>query len=179
MFLYLLSQGNQKQRWLPGMDPLLPRHVLFLSPLPGLVWQLTQLPAWTLYDIKLPGSGTYWLSHRGVMPTLRPNTQFPKLNPVDKSFMKMLDSSGDGSVFFPHLNYLLILSSAFRAASLFNSTSVETSFVGSTVSNLMCLYGLTVSFSTTKRSVNSFVGCNYSCLTDWKTVFLDPIQNQP
>lgn len=38
----LLSQGNQKQRWLPGMDPVLPGHVLFLSPLPGLVWQLTQ-----------------------------------------------------------------------------------------------------------------------------------------
>ncbi|KAG8007497.1 Syntaxin-18, partial [Nibea albiflora] len=27
---------NQKQRWLPGMDPVLPGHVLFLSPLPGL-----------------------------------------------------------------------------------------------------------------------------------------------
>lgn len=40
MFCLLLSQGNKKQRWLPCVDPLLPRHVLFLSSLPRLVWQL-------------------------------------------------------------------------------------------------------------------------------------------
>lgn len=44
-----------------------------------------------------------------VTPTLRLNEQFPLLNPVDKLFvMKILDASGDGSLFFPDLDYLLI-----------------------------------------------------------------------
>lgn len=36
-----VSQGDQEQRRLPGLDPLLPGHVLFLAAFPGLVRQLT------------------------------------------------------------------------------------------------------------------------------------------
>ena len=48
--LCCLLQGNQKQRRLQSMDPLLPRYVFFLSPLPGLVWQLKQLQQWTVHQ---------------------------------------------------------------------------------------------------------------------------------
>lgn len=54
----LLSQGNQKQRWLPGMDPVLFGHVLFLSPLSGLVRQLTHLAS--MDSIR---QETVWLWH--------------------------------------------------------------------------------------------------------------------
>ena len=37
----IMSQGHQKQRRLPCVDPLLPGHVLVLSSFPGLVRQLT------------------------------------------------------------------------------------------------------------------------------------------
>lgn len=39
--LRVVSQGNQEQRRLPGLDPLLPGHVLLLAAFPGLVRQLT------------------------------------------------------------------------------------------------------------------------------------------
>lgn len=42
--LFLLSsQGNQKQRRLPGVDPVFPGYVLIFSPFPGLVRQLAEL----------------------------------------------------------------------------------------------------------------------------------------
>ena len=43
MSLSPLSLGYQKQRRLPGVDLIFPGYVLFLSPLPGLVRQLTWL----------------------------------------------------------------------------------------------------------------------------------------
>lgn len=43
LFCFFVSTGNQKQCGLPGVDPVLPGHVLFLPPLSGLVRQLTQL----------------------------------------------------------------------------------------------------------------------------------------
>lgn len=100
------SPGNQKQRWLPGVDPVLPGHVLFLSPLPGLVRQLTQLAS-TDSILQETGTGTYWLSHKDVMTPLRLNVQFYCAGPGVQSALHE-DSSRDGSLFFPDANYLLM-----------------------------------------------------------------------
>ena len=64
------------------MDPLLPGHVLFLSPLPGLVRQLTQLAR--VDSIRQDAVWLWHISHKDVTTTLRLNVQPATLDLVYK-----------------------------------------------------------------------------------------------
>lgn len=135
------------------MDPVFPGYVLLLSPLPGLVWQLTQLAS---IDSVRPESVAP-LAHIGYLKkTQWQHWDWTYSLPCWTWCSSWRCSRGDDSSFFPDANHLF---------SVFKSTSMEASFVWSTVSTLKPVYGGTVSLP---PPITAVIIVNCSCLTDWK-----------